>query len=324
VTVSHPAAHTDPAAGSGGETGPHPVSRDRFRGALLGLAVGDALGAPAEFMTPDRVRETWGVLTDMVGGGCHDVAPGGTTDATEMMLAVAESLATTGVFDPEDVVGRYRTWFAAGPLDVSLTVRTVMLALAAGTPWDLASRRAYEILGFPTAGNGSIMRCAPVALRYLRDDGTRRQVSLRESMLTHFDHLAGWACVAFNELVVPWGGRPTPATLDDEDVRVAAVLREAVEADPGEIQVSAFVLDSLKAALWAVLHTTSFDEALIEIVNRGDDCDTVGAVTGALAGALYGAGAIPERWLSCLDVRERVTAVADALAELAAAADTTP
>jgi ADP-ribosyl-[dinitrogen reductase] hydrolase len=76
-----------------------------------------------------------------------------------------------------------------------------MLALAAGTPWDLASRRAYEILGFPTAGNGSVMRCAPIALRYFNDPETRRLVSLRESTLTHFDHLAGWSCVALNELL---------------------------------------------------------------------------------------------------------------------------
>ena len=300
------------------------VSVDRFRGALLGLAAGDALGAPAEFMTPEQVRDQWGVLTEMVGGGCHEIAPGQTTDATQMMLALAESLVATGDFDPEDVVGRYRAWFRSRPLDVSLTVRTVMLALAAGTPWDLASRRAYEILGFPTAGNGSIMRCAPTALRYFADAPLRQRVSLRESMLTHFDHLAGWSCVAFNELVAAaLAGRlveslpAIAAALDDEDARVAGVLREAAEADPGEIQVSAFVLDSLKAALWAVLHTGSFEEALIEIVNRGDDCDTVGAITGALAGARYGADAIPGRWLACLDVRERVVLAADGLAALA-------
>jgi ADP-ribosyl-[dinitrogen reductase] hydrolase len=81
--------------------------------------------------------------------------------------------------------------------------------------------------------------------------------------------------------------------------------------------VAAFVLDTLKAATWAVLHTSSFEDALIEIVNRGDDCDTVGAVTGALAGALYGADAIPSRWLECLLLRDRVAAAADALADRA-------
>ena len=301
-----------------------PVTRDRFRGALLGLAVGDALGAPAEFLTPVEVRDRWGVLDEMVGGGCHHVEPGEGTDATEMMLELAESLVA-GSFDPEDVVARYRAWFAAGPRDVSLTTRTAMLALAAGTPWELASRRAYEILGSPTPGNGSLMRCAPVALRYFFDGDTRRRVSLADSALTHFDHLAGWSCVALNELLAAaMAGRleeslpAIAASLDAEDSRVSRALREVADAEPGEIHAGAFVLDSLKAAVWAVLHTTTFEGALVEIVNRGDDCDTVGAVAGALAGARYGADAIPARWLEALLVRERVAAAADGLAERAA------
>ena len=243
-----------------------------------------------------------------------------------MMLELAESLATHGEFDPEDVVARYRAWFAAGPRDVSLTTRTVMLVMAAGTPWDLASRRAYEVLGFPTAGNGSVMRCAPIALRYAADPDARRRVSLRESTLTHYDRLAGWSCVALNELVVAAiaGGLPESvpaiaAALEPDDSRVAATLRDAIEAEAEEIRAAAFVLDSLGAAVWAVLHTTSFEGALVEIVNRGGDCDTVGAIAGALAGARYGADAIPARWLEPLLVRERVTALADALAARAVA-----
>jgi ADP-ribosyl-[dinitrogen reductase] hydrolase len=300
------------------------VPRDRSRGALLGLAVGDALGAPAEFLTPAQVRERWGVLADMVGGGCHDLRPGEVTDATEMMLALAASLVSVGGFDAEDVLSRYRAWFAAGPRDVSLTTRTVMLALSAGTPWDRASRRAYEVLGFPTAGNGSLMRCAPVALRYAHDAETRRRVSLRESILTHHDRLAGWSCAALNELLVAaMADRldeslpAIAAALDDHDARVSAALRDAVVAEPDEIAPAAFVLDSLRAAVWAVLHTGSFEGALLEIVNRGGDCDTVGAVAGALAGARYGAAAIPARWLEPLAVRDEVTAAADALADLA-------
>ncbi len=302
-----------------------PVPRDRFRGTLLGLAVGDALGAPAEFLTSSEVRERWGVLDEMVGGGCHSVAPGAGTDATEMMLVLAGSLVSCADFDPQDVIDRYHAWFAAGPCDVSLTTRTAMLALAAGTPWDLASRRAHEVLGHPMAGNGSLMRCAPVALRFFHDPDARRRVSLRESTLTHHARLAAWSCVALNELIVAAMtgnlGESVPAVaaaLDDEDSRVSSTLREAVEAEPDEIHAAAFVLDSLRAAVWAVLHTTSFEGALVEIVNRGGDCDTVGAVAGALAGARYGADAIPARWLDALAVREQATAAADALAERAA------
>ena len=109
------------------------------------------------------------------------------------------------------------------------------------------------------------------------------------------------------------------ADLDDEDSRVSAGLREAVEAEPAEIQSSAFVLDTLKTALWSVLHTDSFEDALVLTVNMGNDADTNGAVTAALAGALYGAAAIPDRWVAPLLVRERVIEAADLLADLAGA-----
>ena len=298
------------------------AARDRFRGALLGLAVGEALGAPAEFLSPRQVAERYGVITEMLGGGCHAVAPGETTDATDMMLCLAESLAERGGFDPEDVMARYVRWFEGGPRDVSLTVRTVMLSVRAGTPWDLASRRAWEILGSPNSGNGSLARCAPVALRYLCDTAERHRVAQRESTLTHFDRLAGWACVAFTDLLVAAiagdlrrGLDAAAAAVEDEDRRVSAALREALEMEPEEAQNSAFVLDSLRTAVWSVLRSASFEEAVCLTVNLGDDADTVGAVTGALAGALHGAAAIPSRWLDVLVLRDRITAVADRLAD---------
>jgi len=296
--------------------------RDRFRGTLLGLAVGEALGEPADFLTAEQIEERFGVITEMLGGGCHDVAPGETTDATQMTLCLARSLADVGAFDPEDIMRRYDGWFANQPRDVSLTVRTVLLSYRSGTQWDLASRRAYEILGSPAAGNGSLMRCAPIGLRYALDAEARSACSQRESTLTHFERLAGWACVAFNDLIAAaLAGELRDrlpliaATIDDEDKRVSAALREAVEAEPEEVQSSAFVLDTLRTALWAVLRTASFEEAVVLAVNLGNDADTVGAVTGALAGAVHGEAGIPRRWLDVLLVREEATALADRLAE---------
>jgi ADP-ribosyl-[dinitrogen reductase] hydrolase len=303
-----------------------PDLRDRFRGALLGLAVGEALGAPAEFLSPDQVVERYGYIADMVGGGCHDVAPGQTTDATDMTLRLAESLADRGEHDPEDVMRRYREWFEGRPRDVSLTVRTVMLSYRAGTPWDLASRRAYEVLGHPVAGNGSLMRCAPLALLFHRDAARRREAMEGESMLTHFDRLAGWACVAYGDLLAAALHdrlrEELPAIadgLEDEDRRISAVLREALDAEPEEVQNSAFVVDSLRTALWAVLRSATFEETVCLVVNRGDDADTIGAITGALAGALYGEAGIPARWLAPLELREPLRAVADRLADHAVA-----
>jgi ADP-ribosyl-[dinitrogen reductase] hydrolase len=303
-----------------------PTVRERYAGALLGHAVGDALGAPAEFLSPQQIVERWGVLTEMVGGGPHGVAPGETTDAAQMTLCLAESLVERAGFDPEDVVRRYVAWFAAGPKDVSLTVRTALLSLRAGTSIDLASRRAFEILGNPTAGNGSLARCTPVALLCRGDREVLRDTSLRESGLTHFDRMAGWACAAFNELVAAaLGGRlraallPVAKSLDEEDARVSATVREAVVAEPEEIHSSATVLDTLRAAIWCTIHSHSYEEAVIKAVNLGNDADTTGAVTGALAGAHFGERSIPPRWLDLLDVRQRLTAAAEGLAGLAGA-----
>jgi ADP-ribosylglycohydrolase len=219
--------------------------RQRFRGSLLGLAAGEALGAPAQLLTPEQVAERWGVLTEMVGGGVHDVAPGETTDSTAMMLCLAESLGTCPSYSPGDVISRYLAWFQSNPKDVALVVRTALLGIMAGTSPDLAARRAHEILGHPTAGNASLMRCAPVALRYFADPRARRESSLRESELTHFDRLAGWACVALNDLIAAALAQDLrgqllqiAASLEEEDSRISLTLREAAVAEPEEIHAA--------------------------------------------------------------------------------------
>ena len=304
----------------------HDVLRDRFRGALLGLAVGEALGAPAEFLTAEQVVEKYGVITEMVGGGVYDAAPGEVTDATEMMLCLAESLADHGRFEPEDIIARYGAWFDSQPRHVSLTVRAALISYRSGTHWDVASRRAFEILGGPTAGNGSLIRCTPIGLLYSGDAHTRHALSVRESTLTHFDRLAGWSCAAFNDLLTAalhgdLGGEiPAIAhTFDEEDKRISAILRDTPSAEAEEIVSSSFVLDTLQTALWTALHAADYEHAVTIAVNLGNDATAAGATTGALAGAMYGESGIPERWLAALSVRERVTAVADRLAAHAGA-----
>lgn len=298
--------------------------RDRFRGTLVGLAAGEALGTPAEFLTAEQVVEKYGVITEMLGGGVYDVAPGEVTDATQMMLCLARSLADNGAFEPEDIMARLAEWLDSQPHHVSLTVRAALISYRSGTHWDVASRRAFEILGGPTAGNGSLIRCAPVGLLYCGDAATRHEISLRESTLTHFDRLAGWSCAAFNDLIAAAlrgelrDELPAIArTFDDGDKRVAAVLRDTPVAEVEEIVSSSFVLDTLQTALWTVLNATDFEHAVTIAVNMGNDATAAGAVTGALAGAVYGESGIPARWLDVLSVREDVVAVAGRLADLA-------
>ena len=144
---------------------------------------------------------------------------------------------------------------------------------------------------------------------------------------THFDRLAGWSCAAFNDLLtaaihgdlreqVP----AIAATLDEEDKRVSTMLTDALVAEPEELRSSSFVLDTLQTALWTVLHAATFEHAVCAAVNRGGDANAIGAVGGALAGAVYGESGIPPRWLAPLQGRERIAAVADRLADLALSA----
>jgi ADP-ribosyl-[dinitrogen reductase] hydrolase len=240
------------------------------------------------------------------------------------MLCLAESLAASGGYDPEDAIDRYLAWFETHPRHVRLTVRATLLSYRSGTHWDLASRRAFEIIGGPTAGNASLIRCAPVGLRYCYDAAARHEFSHRDSTLTHFDGLAGWSCAALNDLLtaaihgdlreqVP----AIAATLDEEDSRVSTILTDALVAEPEELRSSSHVLDTLQTALWTVLHSTTFEHAVGAAANMGGDSTAVGAVAGSLAGAVYGETGIPPRWLAPLQGRERIAAVADRLADLA-------
>ena len=151
--------------------------------------------------------------------------------------------------------------------------------------------------------------------------------SRRDSTLTHFDRLAGWSCSAFNDLLAAaLHGDLTEevpaiaATYDDEDLRVSMMLRDTLLMEPEEVRSSSFVLDTLQTALWTVLRSADFEHAVTVAVNMGHDAGAVGAVTGALAGAVYGEGGIPARWLDALRDRERITAVADRLADQTLAA----
>ena len=198
----------------------------------------------------------------MIGGGVHDVEPGEITDATEMMLCLAESLADNGRFEPEDIMARYGAWLESQPRHVSLTVRAALISYRSGTHWDVASRRAFEILGGPTAGNGSSSAARRSASSTAATRRTRHEFSHRESTLTHFDRLAGGRAPRSTTWYQRGAGSATSPpeipdiahTFDLEDKRVSAVLRDTPLAEAEEVISSSFVLDTLQTALWTVLH----------------------------------------------------------------------
>jgi ADP-ribosyl-[dinitrogen reductase] hydrolase len=312
-----------------------PDLRDRYRGALLGLAVGDAVGTTLEFKPPGSFE----AIDDMIGGGPFGLEPGQWTDDTSMALCLAESLIERG-FDPEDQLRRYVRWWREGYLsstgrcfDIGTTTRTALAEFERTGRPDAGPTDPYS------AGNGSIMRLAPVPMRYASDKREALRLAGDSSLTTHGAPAAIDACRYFALLIVaalhgqtrdeflnahtpgPGGWYRKPYVREVELVAAGSFLTK----EPPEIRGTGYVVESLEAALWAFDRTDTFRDAVLAAANLGDDADTTAAICGQLAGAYYGASAIPDEWLEKLAMRERIQELADALLDLSGiAADPEP
>ncbi len=292
------------------------AGRDRALGAFLGLAVGDAVGATLEFSKRDSEPR----LTDLIGGGPHRLTPGHWTDDTAMALALAESLVACGSLDCRDLMERFARWWRRGEysctgscFDIGLTVR--------------AALARYEETGDPmagvtdprTAGNGSLMRLAPVALRFSEDREALLAAAAEQSRTTHGAQETVDACRGFAALLADGvHGMPRAEVLAPRDFagapKIAEILAGSWRGKPREeIRSGGYVVDTLEAALWSVARTADFRSAVLLAANLGGDADTVAAVTGQLAGAFYGMSGIPEEWLGKLAWKDRLLAAGEAL-----------
>jgi len=290
---------------------------ERYRGALLGLACGDAVGTAVEF----RPRGSFSPLTDMVGGGPFSLAPGKWTDDTSMALCLAESLLNKAGFDAADQMTRYLNWWQRGYLsstgdcfDIGTTVRQALAKFqATGNP--LAGSTDPK-----TAGNGSLMRLAPVVLFYYPNIAEVVVLCAESSRTTHAAPEAVQCCAVFGLALAKALAGETKASL--------LHLNEAAASEPkvvdiasgkfvgklrNEIVGSGYSVASLEAALWCFHRTDTFESAVLEAANLGDDADTTAAITGQLAGAHYGSKQIPQRWLERLHMRNEIEATADSL-----------
>jgi ADP-ribosyl-[dinitrogen reductase] hydrolase len=231
---------------------------------------------------------------------------GSFTDDTEMALALAESLLAHRSLHSADLAQRFVAWHQSGPPDAGIHTSNVLSRIAAGEPWDQAVR-AVQRRKPDSAGNGSVMRCWPVALAH-RDDLNRLLADSRlQSRVTH-PHPECEAGSAFTNAAIYYllRGAPPVEALDRalDAAAVPGPLRAVIDQAPGhsreELVNSGWVRHTLESAVWGLLTTDSFEEAVVQVVNLGNDADTAGTVVGALAGAAYGLGAIPPRWREVL------------------------
>lgn len=299
--------------------------RDRYLGAMLGLAAGDALGTTVEFMAPG----TFEPVTDMVGGGPFRLKPGQWTDDTSMALCLAESLLECKGFDGRDQLRRYVRWLeeghwssTGGYFDAGTIVRR---AIATFKRTDLEFPGPKEE---NTAGNGSLMRLAPVPLYFARNPELAIRMAADSSRTTHGTAAAVDACRYFagliigalrgvgkDELLSPHYS-PIPGLWDREPLHrgIAAIAAGSFRAHgPPAIQGTGYVVKSIEAALWAFARTSDFRTGALAAVNLGHDADTTGAIFGQIAGAYYGVNAIPESWRSRLTMADEIRGMAERL-----------
>jgi ADP-ribosyl-[dinitrogen reductase] hydrolase len=300
------------------------MSGNRYRGCLLGLACGDAVGTTVEF----KRRGTFEPVTDMVGGGPFRLYPGEWTDDTSMALCLATSLLECGGFDPTDQMERYCRWRDDGYwssngscFDIGNTVATALRRFqSSGDPFSGSTDPK-------SAGNGSIMRLAPVVMYFAPDTAAATHHAGESSRTTHACTEAIDACrMLARILLLALEGKAKElilagkASADDSAPEfcpsIRAIQRGAYrEKSEAQIRGSGYVVDSLEAALWCFEKTGSYRDAILCAVNLGDDADSTAAVCGQIAGAYYGADGIPETWLDTLAMRAEIETLADSLRE---------
>lgn len=292
--------------------------QSRFRGCLLGLAAGDAVGTTVEF----RPRGTFEPVMDMVGGGPFSLRPGEWTDDTSMALCLATSLVECGGFDVRDQMDRYCRWQDAGYLS------------STGSCFDIGNTVAsalcvYQKEGNPfagstdphSAGNGCIMRLAPIPMYFFPDLDAVERYAAESSRTTHGAPECIDACRLFARILCRalLGQSKEEVVFGDEgsftgaDKIVAIARGDWRDKTEDCIRGSGYVVHSLEAALWSFCHTDSYRDAILKAVNLGDDADTTAAVCGQVAGAFYGESGIPRPWLAKLVMKDEISALADRL-----------
>jgi ADP-ribosyl-[dinitrogen reductase] hydrolase len=291
---------------------------ERFRGCLLGLAVGDAVGTTVEFWS----RHSFPLVTDMVGGGPFNLEPGQWTDDTSMALCLATSLVEMGEFDAVDQMNRYCNWYENGYLsstgkcfDIGNTVSQALRQYkVSGNPWSGSTSPK-------SAGNGCLMRLAPVPMFYFPDRDRILHFSGESSRTTHgaaecIDASRLLGDILFRSLS---GAEKTEILFGSEPEIVSSSSIRAIASGEyrsktiDDIRGTGYVVESLEAALWCFWTTETYEQAVLAATNLGDDADTTAAICGQVAGAYYGESAIPSHWLRQLAMQDEIAELADQL-----------
>jgi ADP-ribosyl-[dinitrogen reductase] hydrolase len=296
------------------------VDLDKFQGCLLGLAVGDAVGTTVEFRPPGSFPP----VTAMAGGGPFHLKPGQWTDDTSMALCLGTSLVTKNGFDPIDQMDRYWDWYQNGYLsstgecfDIGNTVRQALERYKhTGNPFSGSTSPDM-------AGNGSLMRLAPIPIFYFPDLEKILNFAGESSRTTHGASECIEACQLFAEMLFQTlSGMSKDDILSNTTIKILSpkirsiAQGEYCQKSMTQIKGTGYVVESLEAALWCFYQTNTFESAVLQAANLGDDADTTAAICGQIAGAYYGESGIPTKWLEALSMRAEINHLANVLSRI--------
>jgi ADP-ribosyl-[dinitrogen reductase] hydrolase len=303
---------------------------DRYRGVMLGLAAGNALGLPAEGESAHAIRRHF-------SGGITEISAQERDRPWDDDLAqaalLAEALAESDELDPEAFAARLVQWAQQNGRGIGTLTRSVIAELEKGRPSQEAARLAWERNPMSNAGNGAVMRCPVVALRFLRSGDDLVRTARTSALVTHYDARCEWSTVVTAVATATClSGTPAEvgdiaAALDavggegwlgDSIDQVTEAARSAEDAALGALELDdpvnmGFTLKAMQVALWCTAQMGGFEETVVAVVNEGGDTDTNGAVAGAVAGARHGASSIPSCWLGNIAGTEELTKLADRL-----------
>lgn len=265
----------------------------RAQAAFLAVALGDALGATTEFMTPHEIKYKYGVHKKMIGGGWLELSPGQVTDDTEMSLYMARAIDQTASWNLNAIADQFVNWMKSRPMDIGSTcARGIRTYIHKGTTmmpyneWD--------------AGNGAVMRMVPVTLFTLGNEKMLETYAVEQGRLTHHHPLSDAACITVGRMV-------QQAILGASLKDLRKIAEELIVKEPKfsfaryDGYSSPYIVDTLKTVFHFLFTTSNFKECIVKVVNQGGDADTTGAIAGMIAGPLYGLNHLPKQWLKRLD-----------------------
>lgn len=283
---------------------------NKIKGALFGFAIGDALGGTTEFLTKEEIKREYGLVKEIVGGGVWNLEKGETTDDTAMTLAVAKGVLKNPN-DPVEAIGEeFLKWYASHPKDIGVIIRTV-LGVYDGNWFETAKKAHFQYFNEMSAGNGSLMRCLPVALAY-RDMEEVEAITKKQSKMTHYDPLADEACMIYNRIAfaVLHGKVLKEAIMDEiKGTRYESALTGEKPTCPPD----GFVVHTMKWVLYWLLNSETYLDVVVGAANEGYDTDTMAAIAGGLAGLEYGFEGLPSEFCEILLVKRELEELASEL-----------